>query len=53
MRPPTNDREIEERRLQEEFIARGLASREESRRTGEYFPAEVVIAELELLLANV
>lgn len=43
---------IERRRFQQEFIARGLASREESRLTGEYFPAEDVQHELEVMLAQ-
>jgi predicted transcriptional regulator len=34
---------IEHRRMQREFIARGLASRDEARRTGEYFEAEEVL----------
>ncbi|MDR5738964.1 MULTISPECIES: YlcI/YnfO family protein [unclassified Caballeronia] len=38
------------RRLQREFIARGLAARLEARRTGEYFDAEDVHAELETML---
>ncbi len=37
---------IERRRLQQEFIARGLASRDEARRTGEHIPAEDVLREL-------
>jgi len=41
---------IEQRRLQKEFIARGLAAREEARSTGEYFPAEAVHAELDVML---
>jgi predicted transcriptional regulator len=42
---------IEHRRLQREFIARGLASREEARRTGEYFEAEEVLREMDGMLA--
>jgi predicted transcriptional regulator len=38
------------RRLQRDFIARGLASREESRKTGEYFDAKDVHAELRGML---
>lgn len=38
---------IERRRAQREFIARGLASRDEARRTGEYFAAEEVLRELD------
>ncbi len=43
---------IEHRRMQQEFIARGLASRDEARRTGEYFDAEDVLGELDDLLAQ-
>jgi len=43
---------IERRRLQGEFIARGLASREEARQTGEYFMAEDVLRELDDMLSN-
>lgn len=42
---------IEHRRMQREFIARGLASREEARRTGEYFAAEDVLGEMDAMLA--
>ncbi|MFM0008145.1 prevent-host-death protein [Paraburkholderia dipogonis] len=41
---------IAKRRLQREFVARGLAARDEARRTGEYFDAEDVHAELARLL---
>ncbi len=43
---------IEHRRLQQEFIARGLASRNEARRSGEYIPAEDVLRELDDMLAQ-
>jgi len=43
---------IERRRFQQEFVARGLASREEARLTGEYFSAEDVQRELEVMLAQ-
>lgn len=43
---------IERRRFQQEFIARGLASREQARLTGEYISAEVVQRELEELLSQ-
>ena len=42
---------IERRRLQDEFIARGLAGRDEARRTGEYVDAEDVLHELGDMLA--
>jgi hypothetical protein len=34
---------VERRRVQAEFIARGLRSRDEARRTGEYVDADVVL----------
>jgi hypothetical protein len=39
------------RQLQRDFVARGLASRDEARRTGEYYAAADVHAELEAMLA--
>ena len=38
---------IERRKYQQDFIARGLASRDEAKRTGEYYSAESVLAELD------
>ena len=38
---------IDRRRLQSEFIARGLASRDEARSTGGYFSAEDIQRELD------
>ncbi len=35
------------RRVQAEFIARGLRSLDEARRTGEYVDADVVVGELQ------
>lgn len=43
---------IARRRAQQAFVARGLASREEARHTGEYFSAEDVLRELDDLLAQ-
>ncbi|MBW8757034.1 MAG: prevent-host-death protein [Burkholderiales bacterium] len=37
---------IERRRTRAEFIARGLASRDEAKRSGVYIPADVVLADL-------
>ena len=37
---------IERRKHQRDFIARGLASRDEAKRTGEYYSAEIVLSEL-------
>lgn len=44
-------RQIEYRTAQAEFIARGLAGRDEARQTGAYFTADVVHAELQAMLA--
>lgn len=42
--------QIHYRRTQAEFIARGLASREDARKTGEYFDADDVHAELRAMV---
>ena len=41
---------IERRKYQQDFIARGLASRDGAKRTGEYYSAESVLAELDDIL---
>jgi hypothetical protein len=41
---------VSRRRMQREFVARGLASRDEARRTGEYVDATHVQAQLERML---
>ncbi|HHY48990.1 MAG TPA: prevent-host-death protein [Alphaproteobacteria bacterium] len=38
---------VQRRRAQAEFIARGLRSRDEARRTGDYVDADMVVAALE------
>jgi predicted transcriptional regulator len=43
---------IQSRRAQKEFIARGLSSREEAQRTGEYFSSEDVLIEMEDMLTQ-
>jgi len=43
---------IQHRKAQQEFIARGLASREEAQKTGEYFSAGAVFDELKTMLHN-
>ena len=45
--------QIDFRRAQQEFVARGLASRAESRKNGEYYSADAVLAELDSLLDQV
>lgn len=42
---------IARRQSQQEFIARGLASRNEAKRSGEYFSAQDVLGELDDMLA--
>ncbi|HLP98184.1 MAG TPA: YlcI/YnfO family protein [Sideroxyarcus sp.] len=45
-------RNVALRRNQQEFIARGLASRDEAKRTGVYFSSEEVLAELDDILTT-
>lgn len=45
-------RNVAFRRTQQEFIARGLASRDEAKKTGVYFSSEEVLAELDTLIAS-
>jgi predicted transcriptional regulator len=45
-------RNVEFRRTQQEFIARGLASRDEAKKSGVYFSAEEVLAELDTIIAT-
>lgn len=45
-------RNVAFRRTQQEFIARGLASRDEAKRTGVYFSSEEVLAELDSIIAG-
>jgi hypothetical protein len=44
--------QVEKRRLQDEFVARGLASRESARKTGAYVSSAAVLKKLELRLAK-
>jgi len=43
---------IQRRAMQQEFVARGLAARDEARRTGKYVTAEAVLAGLDKTLAR-
>ena len=43
---------IERRRVQQEFIARGLAALDEARQTGEYFADDEVLREMDDLLSH-
>lgn len=43
---------IRARHAQREFIARGLAARDEARATGEYFSADEVLDEMERMLSQ-
>lgn len=45
-------RNIDHRRAQQAFIERGLAARDEARRTGEYFTADQVLRELDEMHAK-
>lgn len=42
---------IERRQFQDQFIARGLASRDEARESGEYYSAEIIRDDLDSMLA--
>lgn len=46
------NRSIESRKTRQEFIARGLASAAQAKKTGKYVPAERVIGKLARKLAN-
>lgn len=43
---------IQRRTMQQEFVARGLAARDEARRTGNYVSADEVLAGLDKTLAR-
>jgi uncharacterized protein (DUF1778 family) len=43
---------IQRRSLQQEFVARGLAARDEARRTGKYVSADEMLARLDKTLAQ-
>jgi predicted transcriptional regulator len=43
---------IAHRQIQSAFIARGMAGRDEARRTGEYFAADDILRELDGMLAQ-
>ena len=43
---------IQSRRVQKEFIERGLTSRDEAKRTGAYFAAEDVLVEMQEILSQ-
>lgn len=45
-------RNVEFRRTQQEFIARGLASRDAAKKSGAYFSSGDVLQELDDILAN-
>lgn len=45
-------RNVEFRRTQQEFIKRGLASRDAAKKSGVYFSSEEVLAELDNILAT-
>ena len=45
-------RNVALRRSQQEFIARGLASRDEAKKTGVYFSSDEVLAELDTIIVK-
>ena len=45
-------RNVEFRRTQQEFIARGLASRDAAKKSGVYFSSDEVLQELDVILAK-
>jgi predicted transcriptional regulator len=44
--------QVKRRQLQDEFISRGLASRDKAKRTDEYYDADDVLDGLNILLSN-
>ena len=45
--------QVKRRQLQDDFLARGLASRDKARQTGEYYDADDVLAKLDTMLFSV
>jgi len=45
--------QVKRRKIQDEFIARGLASRNKARQSGEYYSTDDVLAGLNSMLAKV
>jgi len=43
---------IKRRKLQDEFVTRGLASRNKAKKSGEYYSAEDVLTSLDSMLAK-
>ena len=44
--------QVKRRQLQDDFFARGLASRDKSRQTGEYYDVDDVLARLDTMLSS-
>jgi predicted transcriptional regulator len=44
--------QVKRRKLQDDFFARGLASRDKARQTGEYYDAGDVLAKLDIMLSS-
>ena len=44
--------QVKRRLLQDDFLARGLASRDKARPTGEYYDADDVLAKLDTMLSS-
>ena len=44
--------QVKRRQLQDDFLARGLASRDKARQTGEYYDADDVLVKLDTMLSS-
>jgi len=44
--------QVKRRKFQEDFIIRGLASRDKAKQTGEYYDADDVLASLDSMFSN-
>jgi predicted transcriptional regulator len=44
--------QVKRRQFQDDFLARGLASRDKARQTGEYYDADDVLARLDAILSS-
>ena len=44
--------QVKRRKLQDEFIARGLDSRDKAKQTGEYYDVDDVLANLDTMLSS-
>lgn len=44
--------QVKRRQLKDDFIARGLASRDKAKQTGEYYDVDEVLVRLDAMLSN-